>query len=67
MRTTTPKLTAKSKLAELLSELTHQTITPTTEIDLDELVGKECDVLVRNTKAKNGLTYSNVEHVTKTL
>jgi len=67
MRTTTPKLTAKSKLAELLTELTHQTITPTTEIDLDELVGKECDVLVRNTKAKNGLTYSNVEHVTKTL
>ena len=37
-----------------------------TEIDLDELVGKECDVLGKNTKAKNGLTYSNVEHIVKT-
>ena len=66
MRTTTPKLTPKSKLAELLTEITGLTITATTEINLDELVGKECDVLVKNTKAKNGLTYSNVEHIVKT-
>ena len=33
MRTTTPKLTAKSKLAESLSELTHQTITPPRSIE----------------------------------
>ena len=65
LRTTTSKLTPRSKLAELLQEMTKEPMTAITEIDLDDLVGRECEILVKNTKGKNGLTYSNVEHVLK--
>ena len=63
LRTTTTKLTPKSKLAELLSGITGAVVGSTTEIDLESLVGKECDIVVKQGKGKNGQLYSNIEHV----
>ncbi len=31
--------------------------------DVEQLVGKDCNVLVLNSKSKNGATYSNVERI----
>ena len=66
MRSTNPILTAKSKLAEVLNGLLGRELT-SAEInsgyDVDKLVGKDCNVLVLNSKGKNGTVYSNVERV----
>ena len=66
MRSTNPVLTAKSKLAEVLNgllgrELTNDEIN--SGYDFDKLVGKDCNILVLNSKGKNGAVYSNVERV----
>lgn len=66
MRSTNPVLTAKSKLAEVLNgllgrELTHDEIN--NGYDVTKLVGKDCNVLVLNSKGKNGAVYSNVERI----
>ena len=66
MRSTNPILTAKSKLAEVLNgllgrELTHDEINK--GVDVEQMVGTECNVLVLNNKSKTGATYSNVERI----
>ncbi len=65
-RSTNPLLTAKSKLAEVLNgllgrELTHDEIIK--GVDIEQMVGTECNVLVLNNKSKTGTTYSNVERI----
>lgn len=66
MRSTTPNLTEKSKLADLIRGLTDTELGPTDMFggfDLETLIGKDCQVLVRQSRSKNGKTYSNVEQV----
>lgn len=65
MRSTNPVLTAKSKLAEVLGGLLGRELTSAElqgGIDVGELVGIMCSVLVLTSK-KNGATYSNVERI----
>ena len=66
MQSTSPNLSAQSKLAELLQgllgrELDDQELMQ--GIDADGLVGTDCNVLVLQTRAKSGQFYSNVEKV----
>ena len=66
MRSTNPILATKSKLSEVVNgligrDLTHAEISQ--GIDLEQFIGKLCNVLVLNGKNKNGSTYSNVDRV----
>ena len=66
MRSTNPILTAKSKLAEVLNGLLGRELTIdeiNSGYDVDTLVGKDCNVLVLNSKGKNGAVYSNIERI----
>lgn len=66
MRSTTPKLTPQSKLAELLRGLVGREVDSMDMecgFDLETLVGTECQVIVRQAQGKNGKVYSNVEGV----
>jgi len=65
MRSTTPQLTPKSKLADLIQGLTGKDVSDMgdSEIDLQQMVGTQCQVLVRKSRSQNGKVYSNVEQV----
>lgn len=64
MRSTAPQLTPKSKLADLVQGLTGKPLDAMgSQVDLQSMVGTECQVLVRKSKGKNGKVYSNVEQV----
>lgn len=66
MRSTTPKLTPKSKLGELLRGLMGRDIDSMDMdcgFDLETLVGTACQVMIRQSHGKNGKVYSNVEGV----
>ena len=68
MRSASPNLSAKSKLAELLRGLLGRSLEEhelTSGLDVEELVGIECKVLVLQSKGKSGHIYSNVEQVFK--
>ena len=63
---TTPNLTEKSKLAELIRGLSEKELRPTElseGFDLETLIGSNCQVLVLQNTSKNGNVYSNVEQV----
>ena len=66
MRSTAPQLTKQSKLAEVIEGILGRELT-TKELqggfDLDELIDKECSILVLQSKSKTGAVYSNVERV----
>jgi hypothetical protein len=64
MRSTAPQLTPKSKLADVLQGLTGKNLDAMgSQIDLQTMVGTQCQVLVRKSQGKNGKLYSNVEQV----
>lgn len=66
MRSTNPELSAKSKLAEVVSGLLGRELTRDeikSGYDVEQLVGKDCNVLVLNSKSKNGAIYSNIERI----
>ena len=66
MRSTSPNLSRFSKLAELLKGLLGRGLEDQeimAGVDIEELIGTECKVLVLQSKAKSGQTYSNVEQV----
>ncbi len=68
MRSTSPNLSPRSKLAELLRGLMGRDLVEvelTGGMDVEELVGTECNVLVLQSKGKGGQLYSNVEQVFK--
>jgi len=68
LRSTTPTLTDRSRLAELMRGLLGRELTLdelNQGMDIETLVGTECNVLVLQSKGKNGHTYSNVEQVFK--
>ena len=66
MRSTGPNLTTKSKLGEILRGLLGRDLTDrevNQGLDIEALIGTECNVLVRQGRGKSGNTYSNVEQV----
>lgn len=66
MRSTSTQLSASGKLADVLRGILGRELTAaelSKGIDVDGLVGMECGVLVLQAKAKNGITYSNVERI----
>jgi hypothetical protein len=68
LRSTAPQLTKQSKLAQVIEgvigrELADKEISA--GFDLEQLVGKSCNILVLQTKSKTGAIYSNVERVFK--
>jgi hypothetical protein len=66
MRSTNPILTAKSKLAEVLNGLLGRELTQdeiNKGVDVEQMIGTECNVLVLNNKSKTGAIYSNVERI----
>jgi hypothetical protein len=68
MRSTSPNLSKYSKLAEILSGLIGRGLEDQeimAGVDIEELVGTECKVLMLQSKAKSGQVYSNVEQVFK--
>lgn len=68
MRSTNTVLSEKSKLAEVIAGLSGKPLTHNDlvgGIDLDSLIGTECNVLVVNSAGKNGIVYSNVERISK--
>lgn len=69
MRSTAPQLTKQSKLAEVIEGILGRELN-TKEMqggfDLEELIDKECSILVLQSKSKTGAVYSNVERVFNT-
>lgn len=66
MCSTAPQLTKHSKLAEVIEGILGRELN-TQELqggfDLEELLGRECNILVLHSKNKSGTVYSNVERV----
>lgn len=66
MRSTAPQLSKQSKLAEVIEGILGRSLTDKElqgGFDLDELIDKECSILVLQSKSKTGAVYSNVERV----
>ena len=66
MRSTAPQLSKPSKLAEVIEGILGRELTDKElqgGFDLDELIDKECSILVLQSKSKTGAVYSNVERV----
>jgi hypothetical protein len=64
MRSTAPQLSKQSKLAEVIEGILGRELTDKElqgGFDLDELIDKECSILVLQSKSKTGAVYSNVE------
>ena len=68
MRSTAPQLTKQSKLSQVIEGVLGRELT-TKEIsagfDLEQLIDKECSILVLQSQSKTGAVYSNVERVFK--
>ncbi len=66
MRSTAPQLTKQSKLTEVIEGILGRDLTDKElqgEFDLEDLIDKECSILVLQSKTKTGAVYSNVERV----
>ena len=66
MRSTSPNLSLSGKLADVLRGLLGRELKPSEAdggIDVEQLVGTECSVLVLTGRGKNGHTYRSVERV----
>ena len=66
MRSTAPQLTKQSKLAEVIEGILGRELTVKElqgGFDLEDLIDKECSILVLQSKSKTGAVYSNVERV----
>ena len=66
MRSTAPQLTRQSKLAEVIEGMLGRPLSDKElrdGFDLEDLIDKECSILVLQSKSKSGAVYSNVERV----
>ena len=66
MRSTAPQLTKQSKLAQVIEGVLGRELTAKeigAGFDLEELIDRECNILVLQSKSKAGAVYSNVERV----
>ena len=69
MRSTAPQLSKQSKLAEVIEGILGRELTDKElqgGFDLEDLIDKECSILVLQSKSKTGAVYSNVERVFST-
>ena len=69
MRSTAPQLSKQSKLAEVIEGILGRELTDKElqgGFDLEDLIDKECNILVLQSKSKAGAVYSNVERVFST-
>ena len=69
MRSTAPQLTKQSKLAEVIEGILGRELNAKElqgGFDLEDLIDKECSILVLQSKSKTGAVYSNVERVFNT-
>jgi hypothetical protein len=69
IRSTAPQLTKQSKLAEVIEGIMGRELTAKElqgGFDLEDLIDKECSILVLQSKSKTGAVYSNVERVFNT-
>ena len=69
MRSTAPQLTKQSKLAEVIEGIMGRELNAKElqgGFDLEDLIDKECSILVLQSKSKTGAVYSNVERVFNT-
>ena len=69
MRSTAPQLTKQSKLAEVIEGILGRDLTDKElqgGFDLEDLIDKECSILVLQSKSKTGAVYRNVERVFNT-
>ena len=69
MRSTALQLTKQSKLAEVIEGVLGRGLTDKElqgGFDLEDLIDKECSILVLQSKSKTGAVYSNVERVFNT-
>jgi hypothetical protein len=69
MRSTAPQLSKQSKLAEVIEGILGRDLTDSElqgGFDLENLIDKECSILVLQSKSKTGAVYSNVERVFNT-
>ena len=69
MRSTAPQLTKQSKLADVIEGILGRDLTAKElqgGFDLEDLIDKECSILVLQSKSKTGAVYSNVERVFST-
>ena len=69
MRSTAPQLSKQSKLAEVIEGILGRELTDKElqgGFDLEDLIDKECSILVLQSKSKTGAVYSNVERVFNT-
>lgn len=66
LRSTAPQLTQQSKLAQVVEGVLGRSLTDKefqAGIDLEALLGLECQLLVLQSRSKTGAVYSNVERV----
>jgi hypothetical protein len=66
LRSTATQLTKQSKLAEVIEGVLGRELTAKElqgGFDLDDLLGRECSILVLQSRSKAGVTYPNVERV----
>lgn len=65
LRTVSPTFTPKSKVAEILSGLTGHRVSPAeaASLDVEGLIGTQCQVIVTQSQNKAGVKYSNIERV----
>ena len=69
MRSTAPQLSKQSKLAEVIEGILGRELNAKElqgGFDLEELIDRECSILVLQSKSKTGAVYSNVERVFNT-
>lgn len=69
MRSTAPQLTRQSKLAEVIQGMLGRDLTDKElrdGFDLEDLLDRECSILVLQSRSKTGAVYSNVERVFST-
>ena len=69
MRSTAPQLSKQSKLAEVIEGILGRELNAKEMqggFDLEDLIDKECSILVLQSKSKTGAVYSNVERVFNT-
>jgi hypothetical protein len=67
-QSTSPNLSTQSKLTELLQALLGRPLEDhelMQGVDIDNLIGMDCNVLVQHAKTKSGQTYNNVDRVFK--
>jgi len=66
MRSTAPNLSATSKLADVLRGLLGRELTAKeleAGVDVEQLIGTTCSVMVLQSRSKSGAVYSNVERI----